>query len=102
MTQLLVLLVRVYQVLMRPVLAALALVLAGPDLGPRCRYYPSCSDYAIEALHVHGGIRGLGLAVRRIVRCHPWASGGVDLVPQGQKTNTTPRRGMPARITRGV
>ncbi len=46
-----------------------------------CRYYPSCSAYAVEALRVHGALRGGWLAVRRLGRCHPWTAGGVDHVP---------------------
>ena len=48
---------------------------------PRCRFHPSCSAYAVEALRIHGGLRGAGFAVRRIGRCHPWNPGGVDPVP---------------------
>ncbi|HET6582644.1 MAG TPA: membrane protein insertion efficiency factor YidD [Nannocystaceae bacterium] len=51
-------------------------------LGPRCRFYPSCSHYACEALETHGLARGLGLAVRRVLRCHPFHPGGVDPVPE--------------------
>jgi uncharacterized protein len=50
-------------------------------LGPRCRFYPSCSQYALEAIQKHGVIRGIALALARIARCHPWHPGGVDLVP---------------------
>jgi len=50
-------------------------------LPPRCRFYPSCSEYALEALHTHGAGRGTWLAVRRVGRCHPWHEGGVDPVP---------------------
>ena len=49
--------------------------------GPRCRFHPSCSSYAYEALRVHGALRGGWLAIRRLGRCHPWNPGGVDHVP---------------------
>lgn len=53
-----------------------------PLYGDVCRYYPSCSRYALEAIQQHGVVRGVGLASWRLVRCHPWAKGGVDDVPQ--------------------
>jgi putative membrane protein insertion efficiency factor len=102
MTHFFVFLVRAYQVVIRPVLLALAFVLAGPDLGPRCRYFPSCSEYAVAALRTHGSTRGLRLSVRRILRCHPWAPGGVDPVPPARTSKSTPPPGAPVHIARGV
>jgi hypothetical protein len=52
-----------------------------PMLGQRCKYYPSCSNYAIGALREHGVIRGLGLAGWRLLRCNPFSDGGYDPVP---------------------
>jgi uncharacterized protein len=56
-----------------------------PLTGPTCRYYPSCSSYAVLAVQRHGAIRGTWLAVRRLGRCHPWAPGGVDDVPPARE-----------------
>ena len=69
MKTLLLALIRVYQYTMRPL------------LGANCRFYPSCSDYAREALEKHGAFKGVFLAVRRILRCHPYHPGGYDPVP---------------------
>jgi len=57
-----------------------------PLTGPRCKYYPSCSHYGLEAIKQHGAVTGSALAAWRILRCNPWSNGGVDDVPsQGQK-----------------
>ncbi|MFC7333751.1 membrane protein insertion efficiency factor YidD [Rhodocista pekingensis] len=63
-----------------------------PLLGPSCRYVPSCSEYALDALSKHGAVRGSWLAVRRILRCHPWGGSGWDPVPgtEGREPRTTP------------
>lgn len=52
-----------------------------PLLGPTCRFHPSCSQYAKDAVLKHGALRGVWLAIRRIARCNPWNPGGVDFVP---------------------
>lgn len=55
-----------------------------PLIGRRCRFYPTCSEYALEAIASHGTGRGLALALRRLGRCHPWHRGGVDPVPDAR------------------
>ncbi|MEO1080833.1 MAG: membrane protein insertion efficiency factor YidD [Pseudomonadota bacterium] len=52
-----------------------------PWLGNHCRFHPTCSQYAKEAIETHGAVRGSILALRRVGRCHPWACGGLDPVP---------------------
>ncbi len=55
--------------------------LLSPYLGRQCRFEPSCSAYALEAIEKHGAVRGYGLAARRLCRCHPWGTAGYDPVP---------------------
>ncbi|WP_240630274.1 membrane protein insertion efficiency factor YidD [Specibacter cremeus] len=55
--------------------------IVSPLYGQVCRYFPSCSAYALEAVTVHGAVKGTWLALRRLIRCHPWAAGGIDPVP---------------------
>ncbi len=55
--------------------------ITSPLRSPRCRFHPSCSSYALEAVKVHGAARGGWFAIRRLGRCHPWNPGGVDHVP---------------------
>jgi putative membrane protein insertion efficiency factor len=69
MGRIVILLIRAYQYLVSPM------------LGPHCRFHPSCSHYAVEAIQRHGLARGGLLALRRLSRCHPWNPGGVDPVP---------------------
>mgnify|MGYP003783575119 FL=1 len=72
---------------MSPLAVLLALPVRGyrllfsPWVGYNCRYQPTCSAYALEALQKHGGLRGGWLAARRIARCHPWGHSGIDNVP---------------------
>lgn len=70
---------RLRRVVTAPIRAYRALV--SPLLGPRCRFAPSCSAYAVEAIETRGVGVGLWLAARRLVRCHPWHPGGYDPVP---------------------
>ena len=67
-TSMLATMVRAYQLVLRPLLP------------PACRYEPSCSAYAIEALRTHGAVRGLSLAAWRVLRCNPWGGSGYDPV----------------------
>ncbi len=53
-----------------------------PFLGRQCRFHPTCSAYALEAIECHGALKGWGLALRRILRCHPWGASGFDPVPE--------------------
>lgn len=69
MSKVFIALIRVYQYALSPM------------LGQRCKYYPSCSNYAVGALREHGALRGAGLACWRILRCNPFSNGGYDPVP---------------------
>ncbi|MFT7289085.1 MAG: putative membrane protein insertion efficiency factor [Halieaceae bacterium] len=69
MKSLLAYLIRAYQIIL------------SPFMGHHCRYYPTCSEYAIDAIEEHGPWQGAQLALRRILRCHPWHAGGADPVP---------------------
>ena len=74
MTTLLTILIKSYQKLISPL------------LGQRCRFYPSCSNYALEAIEKHGAFKGTGLSALRLLRCQPFSSGGIDLVPEKKGT----------------
>lgn len=63
-----------------------------PLYGQVCRYHPTCSAYALEAVQTHGAARGSLLAARRVLRCHPWAAGGVDHVPPAGQPDSSMRR----------
>jgi len=76
--------VRVYQRTGAPLLTAL--------FGPMCRYEPNCSAYALEAIRVHGALRGSWLALKRIGRCHPWSDCGYDPVPPVKSTDDFQRK----------
>jgi uncharacterized protein len=73
-------LVRLYQLLLSPVLS------------PNCRYLPTCSAYAIEALRTHGAVRGSWLALARVLRCHPWGGHGYNPVPPPPRPSAADRR----------
>jgi uncharacterized protein len=71
--------VRAYQYTVRPI------------IGCNCRFHPHCSDYALEALRVHGALRGTHMTARRILRCNPWHPGGYDPVPAAALPTPSPK-----------
>jgi putative membrane protein insertion efficiency factor len=72
MMRVLILFLRVYRLAISPLLP------------PSCRFHPTCSEYAMQALERHGAVRGSWLAFARLMRCHPWHPAGVDLVPDAE------------------
>lgn len=82
MRQALILLVRVYQWTLRPF------------IGAQCRFEPSCSAYAIEALQRHGAVRGAGISAWRVLRCNPWSEGGADPVPDANGCRSHDQKAM--------
>ena len=75
MKKILLLIIRGYQLILSPM------------LGSNCRYYPTCSCYTHTAIEKYGAIKGSWLGIKRISRCHPWAEGGIDLVPGTESKN---------------
>ena len=78
------------EVLLLPIILSIRIYqwFVSPLLPTTCRFLPSCSHYSIEALLVHGAIRGSSLSIKRICRCHPWGDSGYDPVPESkEKTN---------------
>ncbi|MCK5720204.1 MAG: membrane protein insertion efficiency factor YidD [Thiomargarita sp.] len=73
MQKILIFLIRGYQLII------------SPWLGSHCRFYPSCSEYMLQAIKIHGVFHGIILGIKRLLRCHPWHPGGVDPVPERKK-----------------
>jgi putative membrane protein insertion efficiency factor len=66
-------------------------LIVSPWVTVTCKYHPSCSQYALDALRAHGVVRGTGLALWRFLRCNPWSRGGVDYVPARAAEHTEPK-----------
>lgn len=81
MNKLLIFFIRLYQILL------------APFFGPCCRFYPSCSEYWIEAIHEWGALKGLFLGMKRLGKCHPFHPGGYDSVPVKMPAKITPING---------
>lgn len=94
MSRLLIKLLRAYQLVVSPALHALLPAKSG------CRFTPTCSQYAIEALQAHGALHGLWLAARRLARCHPWGGHGYDPVPATDESQVTSHE-FHGRLSRG-
>jgi putative membrane protein insertion efficiency factor len=88
MRQLLMWIIRAYQLVVSPM------------LGPRCRFYPSCSCYAHTAIERHGVLRGTWLGLRRILRCHPFTEGGYDPVPEKEQLRRLARSAQKKQLRR--
>ena len=77
--------------------------LVSRHLPPRCRFHPSCSAYALEALEKHGAARGSWLAAKRVSRCHPWHEGGLDPVPDPNVRSSSARsEASPVKVLDGI
>lgn len=79
-----------YKIILHSVISLLRAYqfIISPLLGANCRFYPSCSSYTIQAIEIHGMIKGSLLSIKRISKCHPWHPGGIDEVPNKKESHT--------------